>query len=126
MFKNTIKSYLENQAKNDPLFAQVFEKENKNIDECITYILNRVKESGCNGFADDEIFGMALHYYQEDDIKVGNPINAKVVVNHSEENKGSEKIQAPVIKMIPTPTPVQKPARRKKESNISTDQLTLF
>ena len=38
-------------------------KPTKNIDNCITYILNQVKKSGCCGFSDDEIFGMALHYY---------------------------------------------------------------
>ncbi len=45
-------------------------KPNKNIEECITYILNEVQKSGCNGFDDDDellrawlekIFSMAVH-----------------------------------------------------------------
>lgn len=84
-FKATIKAYLDNRADNDELFAKTYTKEGKNIDDCVTYILNQVKASGCNGFADEEIFGMAVHYYDEDKIEVGKPITGKVVVNHSVE-----------------------------------------
>lgn len=84
-FKTTIKAYLENRAANDELFAETYAKEGKNIDDCVTYILNQVKASGCNGFADDEIYGMAVHYYDEDKIEVGKPIQATVVVNHTVE-----------------------------------------
>ena len=81
-FKSTIKAYLDNMAEVDSLFAPVYQKPAKNIDNCITYILNQVKKSGCCGFSDDEIFGMALHYYQEDNIEVGSPLKCNVVVNH--------------------------------------------
>ncbi len=93
-FKTIIQNKLEEMAANDALFAESFQKENKNIDSCITYILNRVKASGCAGFSDDEIFGMAAHYYDEDNIKVGKPVNAKVVVNHTVELTEEEKAQA--------------------------------
>ncbi len=62
-FKNTIQSYLENRAKSDELFAASYAKPNKNIDECCNFILSEVQKSGCNGFSDEEIFGMAVHYY---------------------------------------------------------------
>ncbi|WP_295937656.1 PcfK-like family protein [uncultured Alistipes sp.] len=81
-FKNTIKEYLDQRAETDELFAASYAKPTKNIDDCITYILNYVQKSGCNGFTDDEIFSQAVHYYDEDDIKVGKPINGKVIVNH--------------------------------------------
>jgi hypothetical protein len=82
-FKKTIKDYLDNLAGTDPLFATTYQKEGKNIDDCITYILNTVQKSGCSGFTDDEVFGMAIHYYDEDAIEVGKPMNnANVVVNH--------------------------------------------
>lgn len=55
-FKSTIKAYLDNMAAVDSLFAPVYQKTTKNIDDCITYILNQVKKSGCCGFSDDEIF----------------------------------------------------------------------
>ena len=62
-FKITIQSYLEQRAQTDELFAPVYAKPNKNIDDCITYILNYVQQSGICGFADDEIYSLALHYY---------------------------------------------------------------
>ena len=98
-FKKTIQSYLERRSSEDSLFAVSFAKENKNIDACITYILNSVKNSGCAGFADDEIYSMAVHYYDEDDVQIGKEINCKVVVNHnsvelSEEEKAQAKKEA--------------------------------
>lgn len=84
-FKTTISQHLEALAVSDPLFAETMKKPNKNIDECITYIFNQVKASGCNGFADSEIFGMAVHYYDEDDIKPGKAIQGQVVINHAVE-----------------------------------------
>src|SRR5690606_22839656 len=65
-------------------------KENKNIDDCITYIFNQVQKSGFNGFTDDEIFGMAVHYYDEDDLKPGKKIEMNVVVNHKVELSNQE------------------------------------
>ena len=84
-FKRTIQEYLEVRAKTDELFAKAYAKPNKSIDECITYILNEVQRSGCNGFEDNEIFGMAVHYYDEDNLDVGKKINCNVVVNHTVE-----------------------------------------
>lgn len=92
-FKRTIQDYLDARAKNDELFAKSYAKPNKSIDECITYILNEVQRSGCNGFADDEIFGMAVHYYDEDKLDAGKKINCKVVVNHTVELTDEEKIE---------------------------------
>ena len=94
-FKNTIESYLTERASIDTLFAVSFNKPDKNIDDCITYILNSVKQSGCNGFADEEIYNMAVHFYDEDTIEIGMPVNnAHVVVNHFVELTEEEKEQA--------------------------------
>lgn len=100
-FKHTIKEYLENRAFADPLFAETFKKPNKNIDDCIIYILNTVQKSGCNGFTDAEVFGMAVHYYDEDNIEVSKAnSSATVVVNHKVEltTEELEKAKADAIK----------------------------
>ena len=93
-FNDTIKAYLEKRADNDALFAIRFANPSKSVEDCVTYIINQVQKSGCNGFADDEIFGMAVHYWEESEIEVGNPINCKVVVNHTVELTEEEKEQA--------------------------------
>ena len=46
--------YLEQRAAEDALFAKNYRNPAKNMDDCITYILNYVKNSGCNGFTDGE------------------------------------------------------------------------
>ena len=93
-FKRTIEAYLNKRAMTDTLFASNLQKPNKNIDDCITYILNEVKQSGCNGFADDEIYGMAVHYYDEDELNIGNKVQCSVVVNHVVELTEEEKAEA--------------------------------
>ena len=93
-FADTIRHYLEKRAENDVLFAVKFANPSKSVEDCVTYIINEVKKIGCNGFTDDEIFGMATHFYEEDEIEVGNPINCKVVVNHVVELTKEEKEQA--------------------------------
>lgn len=94
-FKQTIQSYLQRRAQEDALFAPRYANPKKNIDDCITFILNYVKQSGCNGFADDEIYSLAMHYYDEDDIDIGKPLtNCKVVVNHTIELTEEEKAEA--------------------------------
>ena len=102
-FTRTIAEYLNQRAMTDPLFAPNLMKPNKNIEECITYILNEVQKSGCNGFDDDnellralleKIFSMAVHYYDEDDIEVGKAVSCQVAVNHVVELTEEEKAEA--------------------------------
>lgn len=82
-FKNAIQSYLEQRAEYDELFARSYRNPLKNIEDCMTYILNEVQKSGFSGFDDNEVFSMAVHYYDEADIEIGKPIECKVVVNHT-------------------------------------------
>lgn len=84
-FKEVIEKYLKERASNDEDFSKVFNNKKKNIDDCITYILNTVQKSGLNGFEDDEIYSMAVHYYYEENIEVGSKISGKVIVNHKIE-----------------------------------------
>ncbi len=93
-FKHTIQTYLRDRAETDELFAVSFSNPDKNMDDCCTYILNCVKQSGCNGFADEEIHSWATDYWDEPNIEVGNPINCRVVINEHIELTAEEKEQA--------------------------------
>lgn len=112
-FKNVIKSYLDTRSQSDNLFAVSYAKPNKNIDDCCTYILNTVKKSGCSGFADEDIFGMAVHYYDEENLEIGNPVSAKIVINRTTERNNPE------TKSMP-----KKPKVKKEKADIN--QLSLF
>ncbi|EXZ98026.1 pcfK-like family protein [Bacteroides fragilis str. S23 R14] len=86
--------YLEQRAAEDELFAKNYRNPVKNMDDCVTYILNYVQKSGCNGFSDGEIYGQAVHYYDENEIEVGNPLQCHVAVNHVVELTAEEKAEA--------------------------------
>lgn len=93
-FRQTIKAYLDERAQNDELFAVSYAKENKNIDDCVTFILNQVKRSKCMGLTDEEVYSLAVHFFDEDDVEIGNSIACNVIVNHTVELTEEEKAQA--------------------------------
>jgi hypothetical protein len=83
-FMNAIKEHLKVYTKQDPLFVNKLKNPKKNFKDCITYIFNQVKKSGMIGYAEDEIYQLARHYYDEDEIEVGSPVTAgEVIVNRS-------------------------------------------
>ena len=125
-FKKTINDHLLQLAANDSLFAETLKKPNKNIDGCVTYIFNEVKKSGCNGFADAEIFGMAVHYYDEDDIKPGKKINATVVVNHSVKRKPKSKVAEPVTELSKFEQKPKVEKQPKVIKMVAANQVSLF
>ncbi|WP_289772947.1 PcfK-like family protein [Duncaniella freteri] len=92
-FKVAIKTYLDKRAQEDTLFRAKYETTSRTIDDVVTYILNEVKASGCNGFADAEIYSMAVHVIDEPTLEIGKPIKCNVVVNHHIELTEEEKTQ---------------------------------
>ncbi len=72
----------------------MFANPNKSIDECCKYIICEVHKSGMNGFDDDEIFGMAVHYYDENEIEVGNPPQCRIISNAHTDLTEEEKKEA--------------------------------
>ena len=67
------------------LFAKKVSNPKKNIEDCITYVINTIEKSRYKGLCDNDVYSLAVHYYEEDDIEVGKPINCRVVVNHQVE-----------------------------------------
>lgn len=99
-FAESIKVYLDNYAKENEFFRVKYSNENKSIDECCAFIIGEVQKMKVNGLSDDEVYYLARHYYEEDNLKVNPlPYGLKVTVNHhielSEEEK--EKIRKNVL-----------------------------
>lgn len=132
-FKDAIKSYLDERARTDELFAKSYAKENKNLDECCNYIMGEAKKRGnavC--ISDNEVFGMSVHYYDEDDIKVSKmPNNVRTSVSVpkvelTEEDK--KKAREEAIKRLADEQHAllkKKPAKAKKEVT-EVKQMSLF
>lgn len=94
-FQDTIAQYLMTRAEKDPMVAVRMANPSKTMEQCCAYIIGEVKKSGCCGFTDDEIFGWAMHFWDEPEIEVSNiATNCQVVVNHTVELTEEEKEQA--------------------------------
>lgn len=94
-FKETIAAYLEQRAAQDEQFAAMRSAVNRTIEDIVTYILNQVKASGCCGFSDDEIFGIAVHAAETADLEIGKLIpSCQVVINHQVQLTEVEKAEA--------------------------------
>ena len=94
-FQDTIAQYLMARAEKDPMFAVRLANPSKTMAQCCAFIIEEVKKSGCCGFSDDEIFGWAMHFWDEPEIEVSNTApNCQVVVNHTVELTEEEKEQA--------------------------------
>ena len=126
-FTRTISEYLNLRAATDPLFAPKLMKPHKNIEDCIIYILRQVQQSACNGFEDDEIYSMAIHYYDEDDLEVGSPVACHVVVNHTivltEEEKAEARKQAIQQYQAQELRRLQEPRQVKTKASTDSEQV---
>lgn len=114
-FKTAIENYLSATAMNDSVFAQSLAKETKNIDSCFNYIFGEVKKTGLCAFDNQEIFDMAVKYYNDDSIAVPPPITCKVVVNQpvtadlfTPVPEMTPQVSRPETVVLQTPKPVQK------------------
>ena len=93
-FQETIAQYLYKRVEQEPQMAVKLANPLKTMEQCCQFIINEVKKSGCCGFTDDEIYNLAIHYWDEEEIEVGEPINCQVVVNHVVELTEEEKAEA--------------------------------
>ena len=84
-FFTAIESFIMQKMDSNDLFAKKVCNPQKNIEDCITYILNTVQKSGYKGLCDEEVYSMVVDYYEEDNIDIGKPMNCQVVVNHQVE-----------------------------------------
>lgn len=118
-FETTIQEYLDNWAKTDSLFAETYKKANKSIKECCKYIYSKARElaKGSNsvGIDDATVYGWAVHYYDEDDIKVDKVQERVEVVAPASEPAKAEQ-----------PKPQLKPQSKRKRGDDNSLQLSLF
>lgn len=131
LFKKRIKEYLERRAFTDPQFAERYGNEEKSIKECCDYILGEVSAAQVSGYDDEEIFGMAVHYYDEDDIKIKHHSVQRVVTNQHVDLTEEEKAEARAKAIAAYQNEVResmkrKPAPKPKEEKKEEPQLSLF
>ena len=131
-FKKVIQEYLEQRASADELFAITYKKENKNIDDCAKYIINEVQKSNRIAFENDEIYSLAVHYYDEDDIVINdNKITGVDIVSPgtyipTEEDKIEAKQKAITGLIAEERSKMKSKTNKKIEEHPAAVQSTLF
>lgn len=82
-FAEAIKSYLDRRASEDKMFAESYANPKKSIAKCCDYIVSEVKRQNRTAMTDDEVYGLAVHYYDEADpgrIDKGIASSARIVI----------------------------------------------
>lgn len=94
-FEDVIMAYLKRFAERDETFKKKLENEKKSISECCDFIASEVNRMGVCGLTDAEVFGLAVHYYDEEDVKIElNNMQYHAVANQPIELTDDEKAEA--------------------------------
>ena len=105
-FENIINDYIENVCKTDEVLAGKYEKSGKDIEGCCKYIQSEAKKKAQNGCAvipDAEVFGWAIHYFDEEMTAPMDAPKAKVTTAPTPKVE----IPKPVVKPQPKPKKVE-------------------
>jgi hypothetical protein len=102
-FLKALTEYLDALAYKDERFREVYRKPGKSIQECGNFVVQEVKKKNKSAFADNEIFGLAVHYYEEDNINVStNEMSRATIISApSKDTVHSEVVHSPTPKSPP-------------------------
>ena len=116
-FEKIIKEHLEKKAGSDAVFAEKFiercKADQKAIEGCCAYIMSEARkkaENGCAVIADDEVFGWAIHYIDENLSAPTNAPTAKVTTT-ADPNVMRAKVK-------PAPKPQPKPSKKDADEGM--------
>lgn len=104
---------LQNVAKQDSLFAASLKKPNKNLKDCCAHVINTVKKMGKNALTDQEVLGIAMHYYDEDSIKVGEAAKCTIATTYPIDGDTSKPMKTIKAADKEEPAAAPKPAAPK-------------
>lgn len=100
-FELAIKSHLDKVASEDPAFAEKYstkcEVEKDSIEKCCNYIISEVQKLKRQAMTNAEVFGMAMHFFDENISFEDEASKCHVVVSHerlSDEDKERIRRQA--------------------------------
>ncbi len=126
-----IGNYLKKRAETDTSVKNNLNKENKSLKECWDYVLGEVAKTmyrngnfGCAAGDDEDLYALAVHYYDEDDIKIAPlPTNMKVKAKMDEEKKEEQAAESEP-KEAPKKEKVKRISKSKKDP--VDGQISLF
>lgn len=119
--KEKVKERLDKEAAENPQFAERYAAEGKSLDECCSYLAGLAFQRAAGGnvsYIDpEELYGLAIHYYQEDEVEIteiptGVGVDAAPAVELTPEQKA--KAEEDALERY-TERAVQKLAERDRE-----------
>lgn len=131
----TVQEYLEaklrEMASQDPNFRERYEDEQKSMNDCISYIEQQAQKqavNGCAAISDDEVFQMAVHYYQEKDVNPtkGCTPRAEITTSKPKAEKKPKQEAKPQPVLIPEPKANKRANKKAKKGSDNSLQLDLF
>ena len=99
-YEQAVLDYIENI--DAPELIEKINAGDKGLSDCMSYVKSQARSKAVNGCAiltDQEVFGMAVHYFEEDSIKKGATPSAPKAKTEPKpiEKPKAEKPKAPVI-----------------------------
>ena len=117
-----IGNYLKDRAEIDPSVKRTIKKENKTLKDCWQYVIGEISKTiyrdGEIGIAagDDQIlYDLAVHYYDEDDIKIKKTDWVKINTNMGENQPKQEQN-----------VKITKKTKKKKQPKDTTEEKQVY
>lgn len=88
---DVVRNYMEERCASDPILAIKYADPNKSIEKALNFVASEVQKSGLTIMDSESVFGLILHYYDENLEDVPN-VNCKIAV--AKELTDTEKEEA--------------------------------
>ncbi len=88
---DVVRNYMEERCASDPILAIKYANPAKLLEKALNYVAHEVQKSGLTIMDSDSVFGLILHYYNENLEDVPN-VNCKIAV--AKELTDSERAEA--------------------------------
>lgn len=76
---DVVRNYMEERCASDPILAIKYANPAKSLEKALNYVASEVKKSGLTIMDSESVFGLILHYYDENLEDVPN-VNCKIAV----------------------------------------------
>ena len=86
-----VRNYMEERCASDPILAIKYANPAKSLEKALNFVAHEEQKSGLTNMDSDSVFGLILHYYDENLEDVPN-VNCKIVV--AKELTDSERAEA--------------------------------
>ena len=98
-FEQRIKEFIDGQAAKDEAFAAKVNSTKRTVKDCAAWMIEQLaldfKKTGKMGYDDSEIYGMALHFYDEPELKAKGNLSFQglIMSNQSATRKKEPKVE---------------------------------